>query len=315
LIIIISIVVSILLISIFLFFYFFQKVKEENTIIKTDKVESNKVEPSKEETKVIVYENPYIKKEMFDTNELKLVFLNEVFLTKDTDQDGLSDEAESKLGNNSKVEDFINFGLDTDADGLVDREEEKIGTDFKNQDSDEDDLSDWAEVAVYMTSPLKKDSNGNGIIDNQEQKIKEIQKKVLLSIDQDRDGITDEEEKKFGTNPKKRDTDGDSLLDGMEIILKYDPLVKDYILTKDTDGDGDGLLDKDEIKFHTSQTNRDTDGDGLLDYEEIMIYKTNPLNADSDKDGNSDIAEIKNNQNPNGKGPLPELPNYHRFTF
>lgn len=100
----------------------------------------------------------------------------------------------------------------------------------------------------------------------------------------------------------------------MEIILKHNPLVKDYILTNDIDTDGDGLSNKDEKKFNTSLTHRDSDSDGLLDYEEIMIYKTNPLISDSDGDGNSDIAEIKNKQNPNGEGPLPELPNYYRFT-
>lgn len=140
---------------------------------------------------------------MFDTKELRLVSVNEIFLTKDTDHDGLSDEAENKLGSNLKVEDFINFGLDTDADGLVDKEEKKISTDSKNQDSDEDGLSDSAEVMIYMTNPLKKDSDGNEIIDSQEEEVKKMQNKILLSIDQDHDGLSDEEEKKIGTDPKK----------------------------------------------------------------------------------------------------------------
>jgi len=41
--------------------------------------------------------------------------------------------------------------------------------------------------------------------------------------DTDQDGLTDAEEKVFGTNPKKPDTDGDSYLDGAEVESGYDP--------------------------------------------------------------------------------------------
>ena len=42
--------------------------------------------------------------------------------------------------------------------------------------------------------------------------------------DSDNDGITDEDEKKLGTNPNKADTDGDGIYDGLEIRLGLDPL-------------------------------------------------------------------------------------------
>lgn len=57
--------------------------------------------------------------------------------------------------------------------------------------------------------------------------------KELTVTDSDLDGLTNDEEKKLGTNPEKSDTDNDGLLDKDEInIYKTDPL------KADTDGDG-----------------------------------------------------------------------------
>jgi len=51
--------------------------------------------------------------------------------------------------------------------------------------------------------------------------------------DTDKDGLTDEQEKKLGTDPTNPDTDADGLNDGAEVnIWGTDPL------NKDTDGDG-----------------------------------------------------------------------------
>ncbi len=44
--------------------------------------------------------------------------------------------------------------------------------------------------------------------------------------DKDQDGLKDEEEKKLGTDPNNPDTDGDKILDGLEIKSGYDPLKK-----------------------------------------------------------------------------------------
>ncbi|MFH1564659.1 MAG: binary toxin-like calcium binding domain-containing protein [bacterium] len=70
------------------------------------------------------------------------------------------------------------------------------------------------------------------------------------------------------------------------------------------DTDGDGLTDKDEIKFGTDAKLIDTDSDGLTDKEEVIKYKTNPHSTDSDNDGYTDGEEIKNGYNPNGDGKL-----------
>lgn len=56
-------------------------------------------------------------------------------------------------------------------------------------------------------------------------------------LDSDGDGLTDDEERRLGTNPFNPDTDGDGIPDGDEMRLGTDPL------KADTDGDGiiDGL--------------------------------------------------------------------------
>jgi len=59
-------------------------------------------------------------------------------------------------------------------------------------------------------------------------------------LDTDRDGLSDDEEKMYGTNPNNADTDGD------------------------------GLTDRDEVKvFHTDPNNVDTDGDSYQDGAEV----------------------------------------------
>ncbi|MFA7418085.1 MAG: OmpA family protein [Melioribacteraceae bacterium] len=107
-----------------------------------------------------------------------------------------------------------------------------------------------------------------------------------MDSDKDMDGLTKREEIKIGTDPNNSDSDGDGLKDGEE-VKKYNtnPL--------DADTDNDGLKDGEEVyKYKTSPTNEDTDGDGLKDGEEVMTYKTDPLNADTDSDGLKDGEEI-----------------------
>ncbi len=79
------------------------------------------------------------------------------------------------------------------------------------------------------------------------------------------------------------------------------------IVLPPTDSDADGLTDEEETALGTNINIIDTDSDGLSDYEEANIYKTNPLNADSDGDTYSDGSEVRNGYNPNGPGKLPGL--------
>lgn len=106
------------------------------------------------------------------------------------------------------------------------------------------------------------------------------------SDDEDNDGLTNAQERRFGTDPKNPDTDGDGLSDGDE-VKKY----RTNPLRSDTDGDG--LSDGDEVlKYHTDPLKWDTDGDGLSDGDEVLKYHTDPLKVDTDGDGLSDGDEV-----------------------
>lgn len=70
------------------------------------------------------------------------------------------------------------------------------------------------------------------------------------------------------------------------------------------DSDGDGLDDVRENEIGTRPDLSDTDNDGLKDGDEVIVWKTNPLNPDSDGDKFPDGTEVKNNYNPLGPGKL-----------
>lgn len=107
-------------------------------------------------------------------------------------------------------------------------------------------------------------------------------------VDDDRDGITNSDEKLFGTDPLKADTDGDGVLDGIETLSGTSPVDAEFF---PQDQDGDGLSDALEASIKTDPKSADSDADNLRDDLEI-IYGTNPLMADSDADGLSDGKEI-----------------------
>ncbi|MEA2064942.1 MAG: hypothetical protein U9O66_01425 [Patescibacteria group bacterium] len=68
-----------------------------------------------------------------------------------------------------------------------------------------------------------------------------VENNIDKPIDSDFDGLTDEEEKIFGTNPNFADSDEDGLLDKEEIeVYHTDPM--------NFDTDGDGYSDGDEVK-------------------------------------------------------------------
>ena len=95
-------------------------------------------------------------------------------------------------------------------------------------------------------------------------------------VDTDGDGLTDEEERKYGTNPLVKDSDNDGLTDYQEIKLhKTDPL--------NPDTDFDGLLDGEEVnKYKTNPLDPDTDKGGVTDGHEVQVDKTNPLDGSDD---------------------------------
>lgn len=107
--------------------------------------------------------------------------------------------------------------------------------------------------------------------------------------DSDGDGLTDEMERRLGTDPLNVDTDNDGLTDFFEYMYGLNPLVPET----EHDPDGDGLTNVEEQTYKTDPTKADTDDDGLSDYEEVKVYGTDPLNPDTDNDGLLDGSDIK----------------------
>ncbi len=111
--------------------------------------------------------------------------------------------------------------------------------------------------------------------------------------DADKDGLTNGDEGKIGTDPKNKDTDGDGIDDKTEVVDITHPRDSDgdrIIDAKDTDDDGDGILTKTEIADATqANLSADVDKDGAPNY----------LDKDSDGDGVLDNNE-KDDTNANG---------------
>lgn len=131
------------------------------------------------------------------------------------------------------------------------------------------------------------DSDGDGLTDAEEQagwtvRVRladgRVQSRVVTSdpfvADTDGDGVSDRDERTYGTDPRRVDTDGDQLSDFMELNHVYsDPT--------DQDTDGDGLADGLEwYFFRTSPLLDDTDGDQIADGVEVTLGNRNPRLAD-----------------------------------
>jgi Bacterial TSP3 repeat len=116
-------------------------------------------------------------------------------------------------------------------------------------------------------------------------------------IDSDGDGLSDEDEKRIGTDPTNPDTDGDGLSDGVEVRMGLDPLTPNLIngCNPQNDEDGDRLNDCEERVLGTDACIADTDGDGLPDLVEFL-NGTNPLVPedlnDDDRDGLDNVNEV-----------------------
>lgn len=217
---------------------------------------------------------------------------------------------------------------DTDSDGLTDPEEMLIGTDPTKADSDGDGIDDPTEVGPNLALPL--DSDGDGVIDaldpslvdtdgdgvpdqndagNSDPCSPDASHAVCLAHDSDSDGLTNSQEDSLGTDRNVADSDGDGTLDGAEAGTPATPTdtdgdgVIDALESSTTDTDGDGLTDQlDSANANVCAPNAssaaclalDSDGDGLTNGEEDTLG-TSRGTADTDGDGQTDVAEVGGN--------------------
>lgn len=148
---------------------------------------------------------------------------------------------------------------DHDGDGLTDDEEQTRGTDPDDPDTDDDALSDGAEVLQYSSDPLDPDTDDGGVDDGTE--VNEDHTDPLdptddVSVgasDPDGDGLSSDTEQELGTDPLDSDTDDDILSDGAE-VQQYD----------------------------TNPLDPDTDDGGVDDGTEINVDETDPLDPYDD---------------------------------
>ncbi len=120
-----------------------------------------------------------------------------------------------------------------------------------------------AQIGIYSVSV----SNAFGVVTN-------VNTLLITDVgDEDRDGIPNWWEVKYGLNPfdatdAAASPPGDKLTYLQKYLCGLNPLTTD------------------------------TDGDGLSDYDEIFVYGTNPLLADTDGDGIPDKWEVDHGLNP-----------------
>ncbi|MBR4314185.1 MAG: hypothetical protein IKP66_04670 [Lachnospiraceae bacterium] len=159
----------------------------------------------------------------------------------------------------NQIAPITDLELDTDNDTLPDYLEVLYLTDINNEDTDGDGLSDGIEVFRTNTDPLRADTDNDGIRDSDE--------------DFDNDGLTNIDEKNYGTDYENPDTDFDGLSDYDEIRgVKSKDNLSTYItdpLSDDTDGDG--LRDDIELKLNLNPLSKKTDG--IMNDKERKIYQ------------------------------------------
>jgi len=141
--------------------------------------------------------------------------------------------------------------LDSDGDELPDLYESIMDTDPLLADTDNDGLTDYQEICLTGTDPVKADSVTEGVSD--------------ADADIDGDGISNAEEISLGTDPMSADSDNDGLSDYDEINTHHtDPL--------NNDTDGDSIMDGSEWKIGLDPTNGSTHGvpDGEYSIEQTV---------------------------------------------
>jgi VCBS repeat-containing protein len=145
--------------------------------------------------------------------------------------------------------------------------------------------------------PSEGDADGDGLISNAHGGIDPNDNPTTFGWDTDRDGLTDGNEMQRRADgepfsPIQCDTDGDSLVDSQEALYGTNP--------SNRDTDNDGLLDSDEIWHQLYNTSTCTPTNAWGGGWDITINATtpfalrvtaNPLMADTDSDGISDLAE------------------------
>lgn len=152
---------------------------------------------------------------------------------------------------------------DSDHDGLTDEEELALGTDPNNPDTDGDGFSDGVEVHFAR---LGANFNPLGFMLPDGGGLDPGCPPALRGVDSDCDGITDCDEQIIGTNSTLIDSDSDGVPDSIEWQLGTQPSSQDL----DEDPDNDGLVNRNELRYHTNPLLADTDQLAVNGYRYVL---------------------------------------------
>ncbi|MBI2422886.1 MAG: hypothetical protein HYV27_08650 [Candidatus Hydrogenedentes bacterium] len=163
-------------------------------------------------------------------------FTGSAVTPQDTDGDGMPNAWETANSLNPAVNDAAG---NPDNDGLSNLNEFLHRTNPQDNDTDNDGLTDGAEVNTHNTHPLLADTDRDGLDDGWEVLHGLNPLTDSAALDNDGDGLNNTVEHTLGTDPGDADSDNDGLTDGQE---------RDQYGTdpNDADSDNDSLGDGDE---------------------------------------------------------------------
>lgn len=188
------------------------------------------------------------------------------YLDPDSDNDGTSDGIEAGMLGQDKNNDFIDDAFDAERVGAIDKNGDGINDALKLPDQDNNGVPDYLDIRINLY--LKKAKTEEELI-IKDKIVDKSPKKIVVNryTDTDNDGLLDTQEISLGTNPRKRDSDGDTVSDAIEIGLD---------INAPQDSDHDGIIDA---------LDPDDDNDLVLTIDEDLNKDGTPINDDTDDDG------------------------------
>jgi len=224
----------------------------------------------------------------------------------DSDDDGVMDGAETDPAADSDGDGSINaLDPDSDNDGLFDGTEMGKDCAGKGTAPKSTHCIPDADAGATTTDPLDADTDDGGAKDGSEdlnhngaQDAGETDPTAGHGADDhdlqddDKDGLTNGEEKAIGSDPNDADTDDDGVKDGDEANPSDDSDGDGLINVRDPDSDNDGLADGTEMGFGCDDPATDKQKGFCVPDGDAGASTTSPIDPDTDhggvKDGNED---------------------------